>query len=232
MATIAAGFAIKEETLHKRLKEMIMLVHDDIVERFVTSQAAMRFTVSNDLPDCGLIVDAKVQDRGRSAGRYEDVRKYYSGKHSISYLKSQVIPTRNGIAVHIVAGVPGAVHDMKLFRDNLGSVEERVDKHTGEPCQILADKGYIGEIRSEKVNLVTPHKVPARGYRSQPQLRMNTTIAQSRVVIENYFGRPSTKFDILVRRWSFDEELYPGSSPSAVRWRTSISADAVVTSEG
>jgi hypothetical protein len=36
------------------------------------------------------------------------------------------------VAVNIVAGVPGAVHDMRLFRDNLGSVEGLIDKQPGE----------------------------------------------------------------------------------------------------
>jgi hypothetical protein len=59
MATVTAGFGIREETLQKRLREMIVLVHDDLVGRFVRSQVA----------GCGRIFDATVADRGRRAGR-------------------------------------------------------------------------------------------------------------------------------------------------------------------
>jgi hypothetical protein len=77
MAAIAAGFAIREETLHKHLKEIIMLMHDDLVEWFLTSQVAMRFTVSDDLPDCGLIVDGATagREQGGSSGRWRMMNK-------------------------------------------------------------------------------------------------------------------------------------------------------------
>jgi hypothetical protein len=67
---------------------------------------------------------------------------YYSGKHRHYCLKSQVITNREGLAVHIVAGVPGAKHDFQLFQENLAAVEELVAAHPGEPTHILADKGY------------------------------------------------------------------------------------------
>jgi hypothetical protein len=50
-----------------------------------------------------------------------------------------------------------------------------------------------------------PHKTPAGGGLSQTQLCQNHLLSQNRVIIENYFGRLSAKFHILVRLWAFAE---------------------------
>jgi hypothetical protein len=100
-----------------------------------------------------------------------------------------------------------SIQFMRLYRNKTGNAEELSDKHPGESCQIRANKGYTGEMGSEKADLVIPDQLPPRGYLSQLQLRVNTIIAWSRVVIKNYFGRLSAKFSFLVRRWSFDKEL-------------------------
>jgi hypothetical protein len=83
-------------------------------------------------------VDATVQDRGPPVGRYEDAQKYFSGKHHIYCLKSQVVTNREGLAVHVVAGVPGVQHDLRLFRDYVREIEDLVAMHEGESCHILA----------------------------------------------------------------------------------------------
>jgi hypothetical protein len=112
-----------------------------------------------------------VQNRGRPAGRFDEAGRHYSGKHHIYCLKWQVIAKGNGIAVHIVAGVSGAVHDLKLFRDNIASVQKLIDDHPGKSCSLLVGKGYIGEIESVKVHLMTPQKKSLRGYLSQLEPR-------------------------------------------------------------
>jgi hypothetical protein len=34
-------------------------------------------------------------------------------------------------------------------------------------------------------------------------------LSSARVIIENYFGRLSNRFLIMVRRWGFEEQFYP-----------------------
>jgi hypothetical protein len=103
----------------------------------------------------GLAVDATVQKRGRSAASSEEAGSYLSGKHWIYCLKSQVVMKRQRLALHVVAGVPGSVHDLALFGSTVTELEELeelvelVASKPNELIKILADKGYIGSTNSQ-----------------------------------------------------------------------------------
>jgi hypothetical protein len=209
IATIAAGFKLKKETLYARIQGVIERVHDNLVGRYITSHADLPFPRQEECPECTLIVDATVQERPKPTGPIQNRRNYLSRKHDTHCLKSQVMINRGGFAVHIVAGVPGATPDLELFREHLSSVEELIDRHPREPCDILADEAYTGHVESRKIRLVTPHTPDADGHLLQWELRENQVISQNRVLIENYFGRLAMKFHILIRVWKFDEALYP-----------------------
>jgi hypothetical protein len=193
------GISRQKQTLYRHIRLLIERVFDNLITRYITFHANLPFPGRDEFPECGLIVDATVQKRPQPAGPIPNGKEYFSGKHHIHCLKSQVIISRAGVAVHIVAGVPGAKHDFQLFREHLSSLEEFIDLHRDEPCHILADKGYIGHVDSETVHLVTPHKPAAGHYLTQEQIQENYVLSQHRVLVENYFGRLSVKFHILVR---------------------------------
>jgi hypothetical protein len=197
---IGAGFRIAPKTLRRRTLELAAAVHRPLVEKFVTSAARTLVAAREGLPDCGLVVHATVQDRSRLVGTFEDARRYYSAKHRLYCLKSQIITDRQGTAFLIVAGIRGAVHDMQLFRQHLAEVEELVAGHKGDPTRKLADNGYISDVGSDRVVLVTPHRRPARGELTQSQQRANAAIARERVIVEDFFGRLRNKFEI-TDRW-------------------------------
>jgi hypothetical protein len=112
--------------------------------------------------------------------------------------------------MHVVAGEPGATHDLKLFRAHEDELIQllRSTLHVGDPTRILADKGYIG-FHDERLRLVTPHKQPRGANLTSEQKKHNTHVAKARVVVENFFGRLSVKFHIMVSRWQFDDDFYP-----------------------
>jgi hypothetical protein len=56
---------------------------------------------------------------------------------------------------------------------------------------------------------VTPHKEPAYGRLRPREVRENDDLASVRVIVENFFGRLSTRFHIMVRRWGFEDEYSP-----------------------
>jgi hypothetical protein len=56
---------------------------------------------------------------------------------------------------------------------------------------------------------MTAHKRPARSFLAQMELQENRAAFQNQVIIENYFGRLSVKFQIRVWRWMFTESLCP-----------------------
>jgi hypothetical protein len=72
MASIAQSLRICEDTLYRRVRELIHLVHDPLVNQFITGCANAPFTAGEAFPGCGLIVDATVQYRGIPVGRYEE----------------------------------------------------------------------------------------------------------------------------------------------------------------
>jgi hypothetical protein len=206
---IAAGFNLRQETLHKRMLEVVKLIETPLTARYLDEMAKAPFHGDDDFGGCGLVVDATVQNRGRPAGQFADVVKYFSGKHRLYCLKSQVVVNRSGFAVLVHAGLLGSQHDLAVFRQTLPDVERLVRAHPGEPCHILADKGYIGEIASQWVHLVTPVRQPQNGYLGQEEIRHNRVLSRQRVIVENFLGRLSAKFHIMVRRWAFSEQLYP-----------------------
>jgi hypothetical protein len=56
---------------------------------------------------------------------------------------------------------------------------------------------------------MTPYKKPRNGVLSQVQLAANKKLGSARVIIENYFGRLSNRFLVIVRRWGFKKQFYP-----------------------
>jgi hypothetical protein len=79
----------------------------------------------------------------------------------------------------------------------------------GEPTKVFADKGYIGFRDGSPLQLVTPHKKPAHGKLRPREARENYDLVSVRVVVGKFFGRLSTRFHIMVRRWGFEDEYYP-----------------------
>ena len=79
-----------------------------------------------DFPTCGYIVDAIVQHINHPGLEWEEARKYFSGKHSIYCLKSQVIVTLHCLAVHIIKAVKGSVHDKTVFKESIDDFRQSV----------------------------------------------------------------------------------------------------------
>jgi hypothetical protein len=175
-AIIASVFHLKPETLRNRVIQVADIIHEPLVARFITSAGSAVFAPSEVLPECGLVVDATVQKRGRPVGAFAESKRYYSGNHHMYCLKSQVITDRHGMAVHIIAGIRGAIHDVRLFRDHIEEIEEFINRHPGEPMKILGDKGYMGESGSNRVMLVVPHRAPRLRQLTQEQQIQNATI--------------------------------------------------------
>jgi hypothetical protein len=169
--TIAAVFRLKAPTLSARMLSVAAVTDTLLVRRLV--EASEPFSAGEICSTCGLVVDATIQERDRPGRGFERANTYYSGKHHMYCIKSQVVARRDGITVHITSGVPNAIHDIKLFRNTIPSLERLIASHPGEPVQFLADKGYIGPINSPSIILHTPIKDPIRGVLSQEEAKYN-----------------------------------------------------------
>jgi hypothetical protein len=157
------------------------VIHKVLVDRYIKLQWESPLCALVKYPECGLIVDATVQRRGRPAGSFEEVKRFFSGKHWICRLKSQAVRNRRGMAMYITAGIPGSVHDLALFRDTQDQLTKLVTSKPGEPTNIPADKGYIGFREDSPLQLVTPHKKPAHGTLKPREARENYDVVSVRV---------------------------------------------------
>ena len=124
------------------------------------------------LTDYELIVDSAEQPRERP-GKYNDQKKYYSGKKKNHTFKNQitVLPDGQDI-VDVIAGEPGPKSDITLFRSGQKNFEIN-QKFQG-------DKGYEGE-RSIK----TPTKKPKKAELTPCQKEKNKELASERIFVEH-----------------------------------------------
>jgi len=94
---------------------------------------------------------------------------YYSGKHKIYCLKSEVTHAPvSGLAMRISTAHPGARHDFDIFSAEIGSWIEQLQKTPAEKersasqaedhWQQLAEKGYQGANSLPGVHMHHPHK--------------------------------------------------------------------------
>jgi hypothetical protein len=110
---IATHFDLRSPMLYKHLNKLALAVHGPLATKFITDlpEQPLRVTGS-DYRSYGLVVDVTVQKRVQPVAAFEEARRYFSGKHRIYCPKSQVVTNRHGVALHVVAGVPGSVHDL------------------------------------------------------------------------------------------------------------------------
>lgn len=105
---------------------------------------------TNHFPTCGYIIDATVQQINQPGLEWEEASKYFSRKHSIYCLKSKVIVTLNGLAVHIVTAVKGLIHDKTIFGESIDDFNQSVVAyHQYDPYQIIADNVNINTPKLE-----------------------------------------------------------------------------------
>jgi hypothetical protein len=115
--SIASAFGPRSPTLYTHLDKTGKAIHKVFINRYIKSHWESSLRAPVKYPECRLIVVATVQKRQRPAGFVKEAKRFFSGKHGIYRLKSQVVTSQTGMAMPIMAGVPGPAHDLALFRD-------------------------------------------------------------------------------------------------------------------
>ena len=154
-------------------------------------------------------VDATVQKVYKPTRNQRD---YYSGKHKMHCIKTQAIVSPSGLLMHHSHCVPGAQHDMSLFRDS--GLKDLIAKENQEcqrtlhvNCTILGDSGYQG-MAHEVLGGVTPHKKPRGGELTEQQQQENSVIGRNRIIVENWFGRHKVLWAICAGTFRQNHHLY------------------------
>ena len=153
-------------------------------EDFIDAIATQAPTYHQNFPECGYIVDATVQEINKPSLSFDVAKEYYSGKHSLYCLKSQVIVNVQGLAVFIASSIKGSIHDKLVFDQCLDEFKKILALHPEAPAKILADKGY--QDNNSEV-LVNPYKGNSTTLERE-QLTFNQKLGEVRIIVENFFG--------------------------------------------
>ena len=197
-------FKIKPSTFQGLLSRYIPILADILKKIFIDQVSTADLPYDQDFPDCRYVVDATVQQISKPFKDFDKAKEYFSGKHYLYCLKSQVIVNIKGLALHIATGFKGSIHDKKLFDLKLPEFEAIINKHPDEPKKILADKGYQ-EPNSQI--LVTPFKGSTTDL-TRDQLQFNQKLGSVRIIIENFFGRLKSRYEIMSNKYRGSHESY------------------------
>ncbi len=192
-------FNLDPSTFQNIINKIIDNVCPKLIEVLITQPAEEDPLLSNDdFEKCAFVVDATVQQICQPDLDWDICKAFYSGKHDMYCLKSQVIVNFQGLALHVVSGVRGSVHDKEVFDENIDEfIENVISHHSGQPTGIIGDKGYQD---SSCELLTTPIKGNVSELDSQ-QLQFNQKIKNTRIIVENYFGRLKSRYQIIGEKY-------------------------------
>eukprot|EP00770_Monocercomonoides_exilis_P015973 MONOS_15924.1-p1 / transcript=MONOS_15924.1 / gene=MONOS_15924 / organism=Monocercomonoides_exilis_PA203 / gene_product=unspecified product / transcript_product=unspecified product / location=Mono_scaffold01409:8429-9705(-) / protein_length=291 / sequence_SO=supercontig / SO=protein_coding / is_pseudo=false len=119
----------------------------------------------------GVVVDCTVIPINRPGGKLEYGKKYFSGKHHMYCVKSEVgVNPRLGTVSTVSSVYTGSTHDFTIFKDHYPTFQSQLGG-----AKILADSAYIGAKPELEAIITKPVGTPE--------------LASHRVVVERFFGR-------------------------------------------
>jgi hypothetical protein len=146
------------------------------------------------LTELELIVDSTEQSRERP-GKYEEPKKYYSGKKKNHTLKNQIITTPKGTEiVDVIVGERGPCSDVNLLR--------KQQKKFHKEQKFQGDKAYLGAERT-----TTPKKKPRNQEMPAETKEENQEKAKKRIFVEHVI-RLIKIFGVARDRFRLKEENY------------------------
>lgn len=190
-------FGVSESTANSTFNYWLPLLRDllpsSLLEQVKKNESDYEI-VKEILTEYQLTVDSYEQVRERP-GDNKEQEKYYSGSKTNHTFKTQVIIIPDGRDfVDVVAGVPGPVHDITLFRENRDSFDPE-QKFKG-------DLGYKGE---ELID--TPIKKPKNKKLTSEQKESNKLFAAKRVFVEHRI-RSVKIFRVAAERFRLNPKKY------------------------
>ena len=190
---LSVVFSMKPSTLQTIIAKYIPIMSEVMKKDFIEKAAEEKPAYDQRFPNCPYVVDATVQKICKPSLTFEFAKKYFSGKHYIYCLKSQVVVTIKGLAVSVISGIEGSVHDKRLFDNSIPELNKLFNLHPDIPHMIIGDKGYQ---EPDSQLLVTPYKGNAVDL-TKEQLGFNQKLGEVRIIIENFFGRLKSRYEIM-----------------------------------
>lgn len=115
-------FRMSKTQLHHVLQSTIAAITPVLYERFVEDVDPDTPLDTDAFPRARYVMDVTFQPIWTPLGTYEERKRFYSGKHKQYGVKTQCLHDRTGRLLHVVAGIPGAKHDLTIVRETLDEV--------------------------------------------------------------------------------------------------------------
>ena len=175
ITTLTNGKVKTTEQILRAVKRAITLFRNDILD------ATIIYRNENFADHFTAIVDCTIVRRSHPLTSFSEAKKFYSGKSCCyCYKKEVVVNSITGSAFYISPGRPGSVHDMVLLRNTSRYIQDIIVDNG-----ILADKGYVGAD-----GIISSIKIPSDS-------ECDAELKSQRSLIERYFGRLKTRFNVL-----------------------------------
>jgi hypothetical protein len=202
----AVDFGYKGPTFEKMIHRVIdvvsnMLIAELIVPVTMASQRANNALFRN-YPYAMYATDVKFQPSLCASGRFEEVKRYFSGKHGLYGYKIEVSVAPPGAAVFWTAHAPCSVSDLTMMINHIDDhvrmlrksdnelllTDHGEESHRyGESWAVLYDKGYQGA--ASAVRAIHPKRRPQGGQLTDEEVRRNERVSSDRVLVKIFFGR-------------------------------------------
>lgn len=225
---LALSFGSSSSVFEKMISNYVDAITDYIYNTFVSQVAKtmsmQRLSADNRIfrhfPVARYATDVRFQETNRPSGNHSESKPFFSGKHGLYGIKTEVSVLPIGLAVDMSVPCKGSVSDKIIMQERVSVHVKLTKKMTDEMvindnevlkeqypnswC-ILADKGYQG--MAELVRCITPQKKPKGRALSLAEQGRNRDIAADRIIVENYFGRLCSLWGLMHKRfcWNFDK---------------------------
>ena len=142
----------------------------------------------------------KAHERSKPKGDFIEKKKYYSKRHKIYCIKTQVLVTPLGFCIQQSSGYNGGKHDYKIAEETAHELKEILG-----PNRLLAPINYHGHL--EGINKEIPYRKPRNDTLTDVQDLYNKELGHFRVIVENFFACVS-KFKFMAERYDYKVEDY------------------------
>lgn len=221
----ALDFNLKTSTFEKMIMKMFSIIEhplcDLLIQPVTMAKQRAKGNLFTNYPYALYATNVKFQPSHRPSGRFQEQKRYFSGKHKLYGLKIEASVAYPGYCVDLSMHHPGSTSDFTIFsgrqdvhREMLAKTDaEQLREDNGEGSDnyqnmwaLLTDKGYQGATRIMRA--IQPKKKPIGAELSRDEVQRNVRVSSDRVLVENYFGRVCSLWKISRSTFVWGHESY------------------------
>lgn len=221
----ALDFGMKAPTFEKLMQKVYTITEPVLFAKYV-KEVTMHEQVEKqkqfrNYPYALYATDVKFQPAYRPSGRFSEQKRYFSGKHKQYGFKLECSVAYPGRAIDLSDHQPGSVSDLTMFLDRQDIHRAMLQKTAGDAAipdrgerseqfddswAVLVDKGYQGA--QDTIRTIQPKRQPRGGVLDHTDLDRNRRVSSDRVLVENYFGRVCSLWNVMYVTFKWNESSF------------------------